>query len=152
MNDLDCREATLDDLPRIIVLLADDALGKGREHMTSGIDDRYVSAFRAIEASPDQMQTVAELDGAVVGCMQLSLLPGLSFHGGWRGQIESVRIASEQRGKGLGHQYLAWAINRFRERGCGLVQLNTHKSRANAIRFYKSLGFEASHEGFKLAL
>jgi ribosomal protein S18 acetylase RimI-like enzyme len=120
--------------------------------MTSGMDDRYVRAFRAIEASTEQMQTVAELDGAVVGCMQLSFLPGLSFRGEWRGQIESVRISSKLRGKGLGHQYLAWAIERFRERGCGLVQLNTHKSRTDAIRFYEALGFEATHEGFKLAL
>lgn len=152
MSELLCREATLDDLPHIIALLADDTLGKGREDITSGVDDRYISAFRAIDDSPDQMQTVAVLDGEVAGCMQLSFLPGLSFHGAWRGQIESVRIASELRGTGLGRRYVAWAIERFRERDCRLVQLNTHKSRTDAVRFYVSLGFEATHEGFKLAL
>jgi ribosomal protein S18 acetylase RimI-like enzyme len=152
MSDLLCREATLDDLPAIIALLADDKLGKAREDIESGVDDRYINAFQAIDANPDQMQTVAVLDGEVAGCMQLSFLPGLSFHGAWRGQIESVRIASELRGTGLGRQYVAWAIERFRERDCRLVQLNTHKSRTDAVRFYVSLGFEATHEGFKLAL
>jgi ribosomal protein S18 acetylase RimI-like enzyme len=152
MNELLCREAAIDDLHHIVALLADDALGKSREVTTSGIDVRYINAFHAIDASPDQMQTVAELDGKIVGCMQLSFLPGLSFHGRWRGQIESVRIASGLRGTGLGRQYVAWAIGRFRERDCGLVQLNSYKSRADAVRFYESLGFEATHEGFKLAL
>jgi ribosomal protein S18 acetylase RimI-like enzyme len=47
---------------------------------------------------------------------------------------------------------MAWAIEVFRKRGCVLVQLNTHKSRVDAVRFYETLGFEATHEGFKLAL
>ena len=45
-----------------------------------------------------------------------------------------------------------WAIAECRERGCGLVQLTSDKSRSDALRFYESLGFIASHEGFKLAL
>lgn len=32
------------------------------------------------------------------------------------------------------------------------VQLTSDKRRADAIRFYESLGFEASHEGLKLPL
>ena len=38
------------------------------------------------------------------------------------------------------------------ERGCALVQLATDKRRADAHRFYRRLGFEASHEGMKLML
>ena len=44
------------------------------------------------------------------------------------------------------------AIELAQQRGCGLVQLTTDKSRPEAHRFYKSLGFVASHEGIKLAL
>jgi hypothetical protein len=33
-----------------------------------------------------------------------------------------------------------------------LVQLTTDKSRLDAHRFYRRLGFVASHEGMKLAL
>ena len=45
-----------------------------------------------------------------------------------------------------------WAIEQCRVRNCGLVQLTTDKSRPDALRFYESLGFVASHEGMKFAL
>jgi GNAT superfamily N-acetyltransferase len=70
----------------------------------------------------------------------------------WRGQIESVRIAATERGAGLGTTMFEWAIAECRRRGCELVQLTTDKRRQDALRFYEALGFEASHEGMKLAL
>ena len=87
-----------------------------------------------------------------MGCLQLTFIPGLSRLGMWRGQIESVRVAADQRGSGLGRRLFEWAIAECRARGCGLVQLTTDKSRPDAKRFYESLGFEASHEGMKLSL
>ena len=45
-----------------------------------------------------------------------------------------------------------WAIGQSRERGCGLVQLTSDKRRPAAHRFYEALGFEATHEGYKLEL
>jgi GNAT superfamily N-acetyltransferase len=82
----------------------------------------------------------------------LTFIPGLSRRGAWRGQIESVRIVRGQRGAGLGQRMFAWAIATCRERGCGLVQLTTDKSRSDAHRFYERLGFVASHEGYKLTI
>ena len=41
-------------------------------------------------------------------------------------------------------------IERARDKGARLVQLTSDKTRTDAIRFYESLGFTASHEGFKL--
>ena len=143
------RRAAAADLPAIVALLADDVLGAGRE--TPG-DPAYAAAFAAIEADVNQVFAVADQDGRIVGCLQLSFIPGLSRRGMWRGQIESVRIAAEQRGLGLGHRLFDWAIAQCRARGCGLVQLTTDKARPEARRFYESLGFVASHEGMKLAL
>ena len=88
----------------------------------------------------------------MIGCLQLTFIPGLSRAGMWRGQIEAVRVAAAQRGRGVGRAMLRWAIEQCRARGCGLVQLTTDKRRADAHRFYESLGFGASHEGMKLAL
>jgi GNAT superfamily N-acetyltransferase len=93
-----------------------------------------------------------EIEGEIIGCFQLSFIPGLSRAGLWRGQIESVRIAAGRRGAGLGRHMLEWAIAECRRRGCGLIQLATDKTRADALRFYKSLGFIPSHEGLKLIL
>lgn len=133
-------------------MLADDDLGSTREDVSDPLNPRYVDAFEAIERDPNQMMAVFEQDGAVVGCLQLSFIPGLSYVGLWRGQIESVRIAKSARGGGLGRQMIEWAIEECRERGCGLVQLAAHKSREDAHRFYGALGFEATHEGLKLTL
>ena len=87
-----------------------------------------------------------------MGTLQLTFIPYLTYEGGWRAQIEAVRITSALRGDGLGHDLFAWAIDRARERGCHLVQLTTDKRRADARRFYEALGFTASHEGMKLHL
>jgi ribosomal protein S18 acetylase RimI-like enzyme len=146
------RAATVDDLPAVIALLMDDALGKLREDLRTPINPRFLDAFAAIWCDPNQLLAVADKDGEVVGCLQITFIPGLSRLGIWRGQIEAVRVASTQRGSGVGRAMMLWAIERCHERGCGLVQLTTDKRRADAHRFYEALGFEASHEGMKLTL
>jgi GNAT superfamily N-acetyltransferase len=146
------RAATVDDLPAIIGLLVDDPLGKLREDLGTPINPRYLEAFAAIARDPNQLLAVADQDGLVVGCLQLTFIPGLSRAGMWRGQIEAVRVAATQRGSGIGRAMIHWAIAQCRARGCGLVQLTTDKRRADAHRFYAGLGFEASHEGMKLTL
>jgi ribosomal protein S18 acetylase RimI-like enzyme len=146
------RAATTEDLPAILALLMDDALGKLREDLGPPLNPRYLEAFAAIERDPNQLLAVADHDGLVMGCLQLTFIPGLSRTGMWRGQIEAVRVASAQRGSGLGKAMMQWAIAQCRARGCGLVQLTTDKRRAEAHHFYEALGFEASHEGMKLAL
>jgi len=146
------RKATSADVATIVAMIADDALGAKREDASLPLRDEYRNAFAAIDADPNQFLAVVEQDGRIIGCMQLSFIPGLSRMGQWRGQIESVRIASDIRGGGIGRQLIEWAIEKCRERGCGLVQLTTDKSRSDALRFYQSLGFIASHEGLKLSL
>lgn len=146
------RAAQADDLDAIIALLADDDLGQSREHVATPTDPAYLAAFRAIVDDPNQLLAVVEDADGLAGCLQISFIPGLSRRGMWRGQIEGVRIARRLRGKGLGRTMLDWAIERCRERKCQLVQLTSDKSRSDALRFYESLGFVASHEGFKLAL
>lgn len=144
------RLARQSDLTAIIRLLADDDLGSTREIVSDPVDARYLSAFAAIEADANQLLAVAgDAADRVVGCLQLSFLPGLSRTGMWRGQIESVRVVSDLRGSGLGSQFIEWAITQCAERGCGLVQLTSDKTRTESIRFYEKLGFVASHEGLK---
>jgi GNAT superfamily N-acetyltransferase len=152
MGAVTFRRATEADLPAIVAMLADDGLGRGREDASLPLARGYQDAFAAIDADCNQMLAVAEADGAVVGTLQLTFLPGLSHKGAWRGQVESVRVASSRRGTGLGQAMLEWAVAECRARGCRMVQLTTDKTRADAHRFYERLGFKASHEGFKLQL
>ena len=152
MSAVTFRRATAADLPAIVAMLADDGLGRGREDASLPLARGYTDAFAAIEADPNQLLAVADSDGVVVGTLQLTFLPGLSHKGAWRGQVESVRVASSRRGTGLGQAMLEWAVAECRARGCRMVQLTTDKSRDDAHRFYARLGFVASHEGFKLKL
>ncbi|WP_406036658.1 GNAT family N-acetyltransferase [Micromonospora sp. NBC_00898] len=150
MTDVIFRDAVRADLPAVIALLADDVLGKARDF--TEVDDAYEKAFADIDADPRNHLVVADAGGELVGCMQITYIPGLGRHGAERSLIESVRVRSDQRGRGLGREMMTWAIDQARQRGCALVQLTTDKTRADAHRFYRNLGFVASHEGMKLAL
>lgn len=150
MTDVIFREAVRADLPTLIALLADDVLGKARDF--TEVDEAYERAFADITADPRNQQIVADRGGEVVGCLQITYIPGLGRHGAERALIESVRVRSDLRGQGLGRLMMVWAIDRARQRDCALVQLTTDKSRADAHRFYRTLGFVASHEGMKLPL
>lgn len=147
--DLNFREAKLDDLERVVELIADDAVAARR---TGSYGEPHLRAFEAIAASPDNELVVAESDGAVIGVMQLTYIPGISRNGASRLLVEAVRVSSELRGQGIGRLMMEHAHERGRARGCVLAQLTSDKQRPDAHRFYRSLGYDQSHEGFKLAL
>lgn len=146
------REAVRDDLPIIVHLLADDPLGAKRERFETPLPDCYTAAFNAIAADPNNELIVACLGSKVVGVLQITFIPYLTYQGGWRALIEGVRVASDIRSEGIGRRMFDWAIERSRERKCRIVQLTTDKARPEALRFYENLGFVASHEGMKLDL
>jgi ribosomal protein S18 acetylase RimI-like enzyme len=148
-GEVEIRVATPDDLPAIVRLLADDALGATREIVSDPIASVYVDAFDAMRAQTGNVLLVAESAGEIVGCLQLTLTPGLSRAGMLRGTIEGVRVSSRHRGQRIGELLMRAAIDRAREAGCGLVQLTTDRSRVDAQRFYERLGFEPSHVGMK---
>ncbi|WP_329008017.1 GNAT family N-acetyltransferase [Micromonospora rifamycinica] len=150
MTDVILREAVRADLPAILALLADDVLGRAREHPE--VDEAYERAFADITADPRNQQVVAERAGEVVGCLQVTYIPGLGRHGTERALVEAVRVRADLRGQGVGETMMSWVVDQARRRGCGLVQLTTDKSRIRAHRFYQRLGFVASHEGMKLTL
>lgn len=146
------RRAVDKDLEHIVGMLADDPLGARRERYELPLPQGYIDAFAAIQKDPNQELTVAECDGRVVGVLQLTFIPYLTYQGSWRALIEGVRVSSSMRGQGIGRHLFEWAIERARARGCRLVQLTTDKVRTDALRFYEGLGFTASHEGMKLHL
>ena len=151
-RDLIFRRAARADLPSIIRLLADDDLGSQRERNEDPLPDSYYSAYKEIHKDPNHELIVAELNGEVIGTLHLMFLPSISFQGGLRAQIESVRIDNQHQNRGIGSQMMNWAIERAKERGAHFVQLTTHKTRGDAHRFYERLGFEGTHLGMKLSL
>jgi ribosomal protein S18 acetylase RimI-like enzyme len=146
------RPAVREDVEEIVRLLADDALGAKREEYVVPLPESYYTAFAAIQRDPNNELIVVEFKGRIVGVLQITYIPYLTYRGSWRAQIEGVRVDSSLRSSGIGRKLFVWAIERAREKGCRLVQLTSDKSRPDAIRFYESLGFTASHEGLKLPL
>jgi GNAT superfamily N-acetyltransferase len=150
VSDLEIRRADRADIPAIVALLADDPLGATRE--TDAGFTGYHIAFEEISSDPRQVLVVGERAGESVATMQLTFIPGMSRRGSKRALVEAVRVRSDQRGLGLGRQLILWAIDEARAAGCSIIQLTSDMSRVDAHRFYRSLGFEASHVGMKLML
>ena len=150
--NLDFRRATESDISNLVILLADDDLGAKREDISIPLNQSYIDAFHSIEQDPNNELTVVECGGELVGMLQVTFNPYLTHTGSWRCLIEGVRIANNYRGQGLGTKFISWAINRAAEKNCSIVQLTSDKQRPEALRFYESLGFQATHEGFKLKL
>ena len=145
------RRARAEDVETILSLMTAAATDPDRE--AGGTPQDYAGAFATIDADPNQLLAVAEIDGAgMVGPLQLTFVPGLARRGGWRLLIESVHVDARFRSHGHGATMMAWALAEGRRRGCVLAQLTSHKSRAEAHRFYERLGFTATHEGFKAPL
>ena len=152
-SSISIRRARRLDVEAIVRMLADDPLGSGRERIEQPLPSGYFRAFEAVDRDPHIQLVVAEGgDGAVVGCLELCILPGLSSQGASRGLIEDVRVAAHCRGRGIGEKMVQWAVAEARARGCKLVELLTHHSRVDAQRFYKRLGFQPSHVGMTLRL
>ena len=144
---LSFREATREDVPDVVAMLADDVLGATRER--EGLEV-YFTAFEAMQSEGNNALIVCEDDtGNIVATYQLTFISGLSLAAARRAQIESVRVASSLRGQGAGHQMFADIEARARAAGCKLIQLTMNASRTASKRFYESLGFTASHIGFK---
>ena len=151
-TDLQIRPATRADLPEIVRMLADDELGSQRERYELPLPDAYLAAFEQINDCPYFELVVAELDGHLVGTLQLIFIPSISYQGGLRAQVESVRVDTPFRSQGIGKKMMEWAMERARQREAHLVQLTTHNTRKDAHRFYERLGFKGSHLGMKISL
>jgi N-acetylglutamate synthase-like GNAT family acetyltransferase len=151
ISSITIRHARRDDVGVIVAMLADDPLGSGREWLEDPLPASYFRAFEALEhASHIQLVVAEDEDGAVIGCLQLCILPGLSSQGASRGLIEDVRVATHCRSRGVGEKIVQWAVAEARAKGCALVELLTHSTRVDAQRFYARLGFQPSHVGMTL--
>jgi ribosomal protein S18 acetylase RimI-like enzyme len=151
-KEITIRRATRADLTSIVHMLIEDDLGSQRERYEDPLPESYYTAFDQIDTDPNHELVVAELHREIIGTLHLMFLPSISFQGGLRAQIESLRVDKNYRNQGIGNEMMNWTIERARERGAHIVQLTTHHSREDAHRFYEKLGFSATHLGMKLSL
>ena len=145
------KKARAKDVPAIVEMIADDPLGSKRENYTIPLPKTYYDAFEQIDSDKNQELTLVENEaGQIIAVFQMTFIPYLTYQGGIRAQIEGVRVRKDHRGLGIGKTIFIWAIQRAKERNAHLLQLTTDKKRPDAIRFYESLGFKATHQGMKM--
>lgn len=150
--DVAFRQATIENLPALIALFADDAIGGHGDTTDSSALPLYESAFAAIEASPNDLLFVGVLKGEVVATAQVTFITSLTGRGTKRMAIEAVQTRADMRGKGIGAKLIQHCLDVARERDIALVQLTSNAKRQDAHRFYERLGFEKSHAAFKMRL
>ena len=144
------REATRVDLPAVIDLLHEDVIREVDESAVAAAS--YADAFDEITSDAHQQLLVGEVDGDVVATAQLTWVRRLTYVGGLMCIVESVRVRSDLRGRGLGRELMEHVIALARDRGAARVELTTNGQRVRAREFYADLGFAASHVGMKYYL
>ncbi|WP_246770962.1 GNAT family N-acetyltransferase [Aestuariivirga sp. YIM B02566] len=153
LREVHIRPARREDIRTIVRLLADDELGRDREDLSEPLSQAYFKAFDEIVADKRNLVIVAEAaDGGLLGCLQMTFIPGLSHQGAERALIEDVRVDKHHRGRKIGHHMLDWAIGEARRRHSCLIELFVHETRFAARRFYENHGFKDSHRGMRLQL
>lgn len=144
------RVARREDVPGQVALLVDDIMGRERDDPADLTP--YYDAWDEMALDPNVECLVLDLHGRLIGTATLVYSRHLSRKGMRRCTIEEVRVAGDLRGRGLGTVLIEACVDMARARGCGVVQLTSHESRTDAHRFYRRLGFTASHLGMKLYL
>jgi predicted N-acetyltransferase YhbS len=148
------RPATADDIPHILKLygeqLAIDVTEAEMQRNPS--QDDFLRVFNEIKALPGCELIVAEDGGEVIGTTMLMIVPNLSHKALPWAVVENVVVDEKYRRKRIGKLMMNYCEKRAEEAGCYKVQLLSNKSRKEAHEFYKSIGYDASAEGFRLYL
>jgi GNAT superfamily N-acetyltransferase len=150
--EVSIRPAEPRDIPAIVALFADDAIGGHGDSTDERVRPRYEAAFARIEASLNDTLYVAERKSEIAGTFQTTLVTTMSGQGSSSLTVSAVQTRADLRGRGIGAQMIRFAIEDAKARGARQVQLMSNGKRVDAHRFYERLGFVRSHAGFKLKL
>lgn len=153
LDEMIIRPARIEDLPVLVEMYQDLSLeGESREEVGSPLAEAYGEAFQEIEADPRQRLLVAEAGGRMVATLVLVIVPNLTQVGRPWAVIENVVVARGERDRGYGEILVRHAIDEARRAGCYRMSVTCDKRRPDASRFYKRLGFVATHEGYRIML
>jgi GNAT superfamily N-acetyltransferase len=150
------RPATDCDLASVLEVLADNQSSRPTEPPAPAAppSNRQIAMWSRITRTPDVTVYLAESDGRPVGTACLSILPNITYDCRPTAFIEAVVVRYDHRRRGVARLMLECILDTARRESCFKVQLLTHKRHAidGAHDLYRSLGFEAEAEGFRLYL
>jgi GNAT superfamily N-acetyltransferase len=150
------RPATDGDLASVLAVLAEGRSGRPAEPPAPAAppSSRQIAMWSRIARSPDVTVYLAELAGQPVGTACLSIMPTITYDCRPTAFIEAVVVRYDHRRRGVARLMLEGILEAARRESCFKVQLLTHKRHAHdgAHDLYRSVGFEAEAEGFRLYL
>ena len=141
------REARPDDVDALMALY-EQLTGPLDEPVPDPLPDPREVLAR-IAADPARSLLVAELDGEVIGTVDVLIAPNLTHYAQPWALVENVVVAEHARRHGAGRALMLRVFELAREAGCYKVNLMSGSERTAAHDFYRSLGFEAIGVGFK---
>jgi len=141
------RAANKNDIPRILELYQQLSFDPGDYQKAPEEDCRRV--LEKMKRVPGYELLVAEVDSEVVGTTVLVVLPGFARGTSSFAVVEYVVVDEKCRSRGIGKALMEDCLARAKKAGCYKVMLTSDKRRDRAHKFYRSLGFEASAEGFR---
>jgi len=141
------RKATEKDIPRILELYHQLSFHPEEYKVPPLEDCRRV--FSDMSQVPGYSLLVAEENGEVIGTTVLSILPGFAHGTSSFAVVEYVVVDEQKRSKGVGKILMEHCKKLAKEAGCHKIMLTSDKRRERAHKFYQSIGFEASAEGFR---
>jgi GNAT superfamily N-acetyltransferase len=100
-----------------------------------------VAERRALMAAEGRHVLVAELDGAVVGCLTTSVMRFL-HRPAPVGRISMMVVDEAVRGRGIGAALVRAAEEALAAQGCYMVEVTSNTRRTEAHRFYERLGYQ----------
>jgi hypothetical protein len=136
------REATSADLPHLVGMLADDPLGTTRERCEDPLPHAYHDAFATIDSDPANELVVVDREGVVVGFLQLTIIPNLTYMGRSRALIEGCASRPTLEGT-------AWARHWWSRQWAGLESTgatwcNSRRTRRAEKRCVSTRGWDSS--------
>ncbi len=133
MNDYSIREAKLTDAPTIARLVTQ----LGYPTSPSEMENR----LQILLAHSDYITFVAEVSSIVVGLVGAYIGYAIESTGTY-GRLTGLVVDEQWRGRGIGKMLMGRIERCLREQGTTLIVLTSGKQRAEAHRFYQTLGYD----------
>ncbi|MET1414694.1 GNAT family N-acetyltransferase [Roseibium sp. HPY-6] len=150
--EIQIEKAAISHLRDIVAIINAGATSVRKDREFDNWQD-YRPALEALIAAPEVDIYVALNEaGEVVGTYQIHFLKGMAFKGRPRVELESVHVRADQRGKGVGRKMMAHAEDLARQFNACMLQLTSNREREGSHPFYRRLGYDQSHLGYKKML
>lgn len=140
------RTADISDLENILKLLKELDLDGDKE---MALEDAK-RLFQRIQQYPDYTIYLAMHGATAVGTYALLIMDKLEHGGAPSGIVDSVAVAHDYQGHGIGSAMMLHAREVCRSKGCYKLMLSSNKNRIQAHEFYQKLGF--NQHGFSFSI